>query len=172
LQSVDKLSKEPQDQFDHELDKNERKSAQRCKLEQVIPEYVDNYFMTKKLILLENMTLFPFWTSDNPVVLYNPNISPFGGNLGIGSSGIKIICPINPKLSLMFLDSDYYTEYNDNEKIRITDIGKIAEYNMFQIVYSTRHIYSDICEFSLAQTSLFCRPEWRDPPTNIQFFKL
>ena len=61
-----------------------------------------NMLLDLKWSILENNTTIPFWTSDHPIVRYNPiDFSPYG-NLGTLCRGIQIFFPLTPKLGISF----------------------------------------------------------------------
>lgn len=119
-------------------------------------------FLFKKWILIKNKTEIPFWTSDNPIVRYNPQ-----GNIGLESDYIHIFFPINPKLCLCLVDPTKYINFNElNEftgeaiifnikKItssKITDEKKINKINYLQLKFATRHLFSKYDDYSNVST--------------------
>lgn len=57
-------------------------------------------FLNKTWLLYKNETDTPFYTSDNPVTLYNQNDYGLLGNLGLGVKGVEIYIPLSPNLLL------------------------------------------------------------------------
>ncbi|MDH3312237.1 MAG: DUF4238 domain-containing protein [Nitrosopumilus sp.] len=98
-----------------------------------------------KFITIINKTKFPFWTSDNPISLFNSiDYSPYSG-LGIIVEGIEIHFPINPTISLVVCDPKKFknlpntlTFHNDYEILRE---------NCLQVNSSTRFLYSNMDRF-------------------------
>lgn len=147
-----------------EQEKEEATKSCHLKLVEMYPELA-NILAKKKWILLINSTKIPFWTSDHPLVRFNPFFNP-NGNLGLKSTGIKIYFPLNPKLSLCLLDPEVYQYYNQlkftktsfktqdimkAEKRIITDVSDILFQNSLQVTQSTRHIFSNVNNFDLAE---------------------
>ena len=64
------------------------------------------YFYYKKWVLIKNKTKINFWTSDNPVVVFNPF---YPG--GIAQKHSYIFFPLSPKICLCLCDSNYYTNF-------------------------------------------------------------
>jgi hypothetical protein len=111
----------------------------------------------KKWILLKNQTSMNFWTSDNPVVKYNPY-----GNLGLIIDGIQLFFPLSPKFSLCILDPFCYSNFKEYKEFdildgfnnikkaglsKITDINDVKFVNSLQIKYSTEYVFSCENEF-------------------------
>lgn len=101
-----------------------------------------------KWILVSNLTSRPFWTSDNPIVRYNPHKSELVGNLGLKSSGIQLHIPISPWLAIIICDSFEYA-HEDSEKT--ADHPNIDFNNSGQVLYSRQYIFSIDDNFDLAQ---------------------
>ena len=106
----------------------------------------------KKWILLKNKTETLFWTSDNPIVRYNPH-----GNIGFGCDYIHIFYPINPKLCLCLVDPTKYSNFEKEKEfsqedvmsnIRRTSSFKLEEnekinfINGLQVKFATQHLFS------------------------------
>ena len=106
----------------------------------------------KKWVLLKNKTEIDLWTSDNPIVRYNPH-----GNIGFSCEHIHIFYPINPKLCLCLVDPTNYSNFEELKKFQgnemisnihravsknIKDSEKIEFINRLQGKYATRHIFS------------------------------
>lgn len=114
-----------------------------------IPEYVDIICNKKKWILFVNRTAIPFWCSDHPITRNNPiNDSPYG-SLGISCKGVEIHCPLSPNLSLCICDSTMY--YSWPSKFEISDVQDIELQNSLQVYWSTRFVFSNQGDFSLAE---------------------
>lgn len=106
----------------------------------------------KKWILLKNKTQTPFWTSDNPIVRYNPH-----GKIGFGCSHIHIFYPINPKLCLCLVDPAKYSNFEEKEEFseekaiynirrassfKLKKDKKIKFINNLQAKFATKHLFS------------------------------
>jgi len=122
-------------------------------------------FDQKKWCLLINETKSPYWTSDSPIVKFNPFPSKYG-NLGLRSPGIQLYFPLSPKLCLCLLDPKRYVTYNkmrtvekehqftNNMKIDtyVVNLGDIYRLNRLQVLQSTRQVFSISDDFSLAES--------------------
>lgn len=58
------------------------------------------HFLNKAWLLYETSSKFPFYISDNPIVLHNDNDYGPYGNIGLAVKGIEIYLPISSKLCL------------------------------------------------------------------------
>jgi hypothetical protein len=114
-----------------------------------------------KCILILNESVFPLWTSDNPVVEYN-SIDHFPyGNLGLNCIGIEIHFPITPKLCLLVCDPISF-QLEPNKKIT-KDYRHIVRERDLQIRNSTRFVFSNENNFNFAKAILREKPELKDP---------
>ena len=110
-----------------------------------------NMILSMKWILTENKTEMLFWTSDHPINRFNPIKDPLG-NLGLLSQGIQIFFPLTPTLSLCLCDPVEYFPYP--EKIRTSNINNVIFQNHLQMRWSTRFVFSQDDDFSLAEKIL------------------
>jgi len=101
--------------------------------------------MDLKYKLIVNKTDNSLITSDNPVVKYNQFLEhkkTVGSNIGLGLKGLQIFLPINPKMSLIFYDSDVYEfERKKQEIIELNNKKDIRELNLLQFVNANDNIY-------------------------------
>lgn len=74
-------------------------------------EDIGAIFLLKKGVIIKNNTDLNFWTSDNPIVRYNPN-----GDLGFNCDLIHVFFPLSPKLCLCLLDPFNYSNYSVEKK--------------------------------------------------------
>jgi len=133
-------------------------------------------FYNKKWILLVNDTEIPFWTSDNPVVRFNPlNLDPYP-NTGLISWGIQIYFPLSSSLCLCMLDPERYSSFKKIEKIdpenvqqNINKVEKMSIkiedvifLNSLQVKECYRQIYSKIDDFELAEKMVKEDPSIKD----------
>jgi hypothetical protein len=96
--------------------------------------------------LLRNKTGIPFWTSDNPAVLYNQFLEkkrPESNNTGLVSKGLQIFCPISPNYYLFFYDKGTYKV--GLEKIRIIQVTEndVRQLNKLQFISANEKLYFD-----------------------------
>lgn len=127
--------------------------------------------LSMKWILAENKTEMPLWTSDNPINRYNPFKDPLG-NLGYLSKGIQIFFPLSPWLSLLLCDIVDYFHYPD--KIVTNKKDNIIFQNHLQMRWSTRFVFSQNDDFSLAEEILKSEPILRKvdrPRTMANLYK-
>lgn len=144
------------EKFDQLLNEEEIKEAHIDLIQDNNPELLEGIFC-KKWILLKNQTSMNFWTSDNPVVKYNPY-----GNLGLFVDGIQLFFPLSPKFCLCILDPFCYSNFNETKEFnildgfnnlkkaelsKITDIEDVKFINSLQIKYSTQYVFSCENEF-------------------------
>lgn len=114
-----------------------------------------------KWMLIRNTYDVPFWTSDHPVTKWNDEDQGIFRNLGYLSSGIQIFFPLTPKLTLCFCDPVKYDS--------LTPIGEtqtkenVIHQNWLQLMFSTKHIFSNINDFVMAEEYLTKQIELRDP---------
>lgn len=110
-----------------------------------------------KWILIINKSIFPFWTSDNPVVRYNSvDHSPYG-NLGLTKIGIEVHLPLTPKLCLLLCDPISF-QLEPNKKIT-KDYHHIIRERDLQVRDSTRFVFSLENNFNFAKAMLKEKPE-------------
>jgi len=88
-----------------------------------------------KWILVSNKTAMPFWTSDNPIVRYNPHKSELVSNLGLQSPGIQLHIPISPALAITICDP---FEYADMPSELPAFAPNVDFNNSGQVIYSRR----------------------------------
>lgn len=160
-------------------------------------------FLSKRLILLKAPSPQAFWISDNPVVLYNT--FPYG-ECGLNTMGIEIYFPISssfcvafycPSLEIKLKEAlskrtkDRTSNGNWLERIytglitlkTVDAISTTVDFiNELQILSSSRFLYSNTSDFSLAQQVLRRFPQYQNvkslynvgelgspPPTNTNF---
>jgi hypothetical protein len=97
--------------------------------------------------LLLNKTKIPFWTSDNPVALFNP--IDYGDKSGVGFAvkGIQIHFPLNSNLLLLILDP---TTYQTPPVRDVYDEDSVIHENELQLYNATRFVVSSAGDFSVA----------------------
>lgn len=107
---------------------------------QAVP-MVAQIILKMKWTLVLNKTEMSYWTSDNPVTLYNKlDLFPYG-NLGLTSKGIQFVCD-----PVMFSFMPV--------KLETMDVQTVIFENHLQVIWSTRHIFSLEEDFSLAEKIL------------------
>jgi len=123
--------------------------------------YYENILNQMKWILISNKSKSPFWSSDNPVVMFNSiDHSPYG-NLGLTSLGIEVCFPINPKLWLIICDPVSFQL--EPSKKSTKDYHHIVRERDLQVRDSTRFIFSNEDNFDFAKIMLKENPLLKDP---------
>jgi len=124
-----------------------------------VPDYVD-IVSKMKWILLINRTSMPFWCSDHPVNRFNNIDTKPYANLGLLSRGIEIHFPLSPTLSLCVCDPDMFSIMPS--RYEIMDVEALSFHNWLQVYYSTRYVFSDKDDFSLAEEIIKDNPSLRN----------
>ena len=94
--------------------------------------------------LLVNRTSVPFWTSDNPVALFNPS----DRGVGFAVTGNQTHFPLNEKLLLLILDPVSY----NSPPVKIVKQREAVLYeNTLQLYSATRFVISSHDDFLLAK---------------------
>jgi Protein of unknown function (DUF4238) len=174
------------------FDDNESKLAALLSLQGV--DEITNLLSQKDIILLENKDPDNLiWISDNPVVMYN--VFPYGRE-GLAEKGIEVYFPISPNFCIAFYCPSFYIGLKEsfspshprpysndpwlkkvfqgmetNEPVSI-DNSVVTYLNELQIRSSSRFIYSQTNNFSLAINYLDQMPELREVKTRHQLGKL
>jgi len=98
--------------------------------------------------LLVNRTKIPFWTSDNPVALFNPIDYGELGGVGLAVRGIQTHFPLNGRSLLLILDPTSY----DLPPLKIVKKPEAVLYeNELQLYNATRFVFSSANDFSMAK---------------------
>ena len=120
-----------------------------------------NVLLNMKWILLANKTSQPFWTSDNPIVKYNPLKDDMRSNLGLMCEGIQLYIPISPYLAIVICDPFGYAHSPD--EINTTDLDNINLNNSGQLAQSKQYVFSVDNNFQIAQKWIDENPSAYDP---------
>lgn len=109
--------------------------------------------------VLKNDTQVNFFTSDTPVVIYNPflgsKVSGLGTN-GLGQIGLVLIMPLSPLHLLIFYDKKIYKLGAKKQKVfKLSLLSDVNNLNFFQIVNAQTNIYSN--NFKLSEIKLICK---------------
>lgn len=110
----------------------------------------------KKWILLINQTRIPNWSSDHPVNAPNV-VAPLSD---FSSPMIQMQIPLSPKVSIWLCNPIMYNSLRS--KYEIMDIEKIRFLNSLQVYWSTRYVFSNENDFSLAEQLIRDDPSLRD----------
>ena len=115
-------------------------------------------FYLMRFSIMENKTKIPLWTSDNPIAKQN-EANQAHGMVGIVCSGIEVHVPLTPKLSLVVLDPEHFSEYPNKIKMTESDVNKE---NFLQIESSKRFVYSQSSAFHQINDMLKDHPQCKD----------
>jgi len=118
------------------------------------------FLLKMKWILVSNKTNRPFWTSDNPIIRYNPHKSELIGNLGLESPGVQLHIPITPALAIIICDPFEYS--NIASELPAFD-PNIDFNNSGQVIHSRQYVFSPDDNFVLAHEMLRKDPEFSNP---------
>ena len=127
------------------------------------------FFFKMNLIVFENHTNIPFWTSDNPLAKQNEyDKHPFG-TLGVLNRGIEIHVPLTPTLCIVAYDPTVF-------KYKIETQGfyekqAVIRENFLQLRSSSRFIYSDTNRFHIIKSMLDNNPRYRNDNSKFEYFK-
>ena len=99
-----------------------------------------------------NQTTQPFYTSDNPVVMWPHKQHPVLSYSGLQSEGIEIAFPLNSRYILTLLERTFHVDLEalDCGSMSIEDDGAIY-YNGLQVAGSYRWVYCQTDSFGLAE---------------------
>lgn len=179
------------DKFEFSERKNKALSANEIKLISVLGAFnVDGVLknlLSRGIYLVRNSTDFPFWISDNPVVIHNS--FPYGYN-GINHKGTEVIFPISPKMAIVFSCKSILHMFEIKEKLGVLDefdkaylkavrdkitleilhenVEQIEFYNQQQVLNSSRFIYGNKSKFSLAQETIDAIPKSKEIKSKIK----
>lgn len=135
--------------------KNAKEEAKFGHIALTYKEFYDklSYFVMKKWILIKNQTDINFWTSDNPVAIYNKD-----GQRFLDKMDTHIFLPLTPKLCLCLIEPASYINFkkpikNNTIDAILNNMFEAAEYKMnleeevncinnLQYKFSTRHVFS------------------------------
>jgi hypothetical protein len=138
---------------------NELKEFQAFFLLRSTPLFAD-VLLKMKWILVLNRTGKHFWTSDNPIIRYNPQKCDLASNLGLLSKGIQLHVPLNPELALILCDPNEYAKMRP-EIVAIQE--NVAFNNSGQVIQSRQYLFSIENDFELAKGMIQKNPELGDP---------
>ncbi|WPS88598.1 DUF4238 domain-containing protein [Brevibacillus halotolerans] len=104
-----------------------------------------------------NLTDFPFYTSDNPVVKYANREDPYRSFNGYGSEGIAIYYPLNSKFMLSLFEREYFedAEILEDYFLPIENVEYVKHFNSLQISECQRQVFCREDKFEMAFE--FCR---------------
>jgi len=149
------------------------------------------YFFNKKWCLYKTSRSDPFFTSDNPIAMHNENVFKHHGNIGLSVPGIQIYLPLSTTLCLvMFCPSiekeamdeynnlmktcngstelaamhdkyEYFRSFIDGTAFNIKS-DKVMFINSLQVIFSTKYLYCETNNFSLADRMIKDNEEYKE----------
>jgi hypothetical protein len=126
-------------------------AAQALQAKIMVSDYVPQIawmLANSRWTLLVNRTKIPFWTSDNPVALFNPIDYGDLGGVGLAVRGIQTHFPLNGRSLLLILDPTSY----DLPPLKIVKKPEAVLYeNELQLYNATRFVFSSANDFSMAK---------------------
>jgi Protein of unknown function (DUF4238) len=161
---IDKWAKLNKHELDDELftmlttaaDEEECRQIQVNLLANAVPKF-EELIAQMKWMRFRNRTPMPLWTSDHPLTLFNP----LTGDLGLACPGIQVFFPLSPTASLHLCDPIAYAALPNDEVI--DDVRDVMFQNTLQVFSSTRFVFSQSDDFTLAEKILNKQPELSDP---------
>lgn len=132
----------------HQLNSEERIKSLHVSMLQDIRALTDTFCMMAWALLI-NCTSLPFWCSDHPVNhYYHMDMSPFG-NLGLKCGTTRAYLPLSPKICLCFREPTVHSTLRSKHEVR--DIRQIVFQNYLQVYSSSRYVFSNGDDFSIAE---------------------
>jgi len=138
---------------------NELKQHQAVFIVENTPIFAD-ILVEMKWVLTLNQTGKPYWTSDHPIIKYNPHKPEFAGNIGLLSKGIQLHFPLSPCLALTICDPQ---EYAGAEPEVMAILPNVEFNNSGQVLYSRQYLFSIDDDFQLAGRMILENPTLGDP---------
>jgi hypothetical protein len=83
------------------------------------------------------------------------------GNLGLACRGIELHFPLSPRRSLCLCDPVTFGGLPG--VIESDDVNHPMFLNSLQVITSTRFVFGDMSDFSMADSLLRKHPQYRDP---------
>jgi hypothetical protein len=124
-----------------------------------------NILMNHIWVIARNMTPFPLYTSDSPVLRIPHITDDVMGYGGLGSLGIEVCFPLSPTYLLIMLERTYHTASAANHLQCAHNLvpENITYYNGHQVLASDRQLYSVSDYFDVARDVIKVRPDVCDP---------
>jgi len=114
-----------------------------------------------KFVVVINRTPIPFWTSDNPINFQNDYPQQPWGNMGLVCRGIEVHFPITPKLTLIAMDPITFRNVPEQHEVFRKRLAKRENY--YQVLNSTRFLFSNIRKFQFIRKMFEFSPESKNP---------
>jgi hypothetical protein len=121
-------------------------------------------------IVISNPTRHTLYTSDNPVSRKVHKSGGWRSYSGIASEGIQLIFPLSPRFSLSLLERTRWKNFAKFDG-KLGSVGMVDENvehdNSGQVLQSTRFVYCQEDDFSLARLVCADFPEVTDPKRQL-----
>lgn len=128
------------------------------------------------LLVGDNQTDQPFYTSDAPVSLFPPDDKHGSSGLGFNSKGIQVIFPISSRYIVVLKERSYFADEQIHEgRIRKVTPQGVYFYNGLQVCTSYRQVYCSHDAFDTATEILNQSPilsEIDRPRSNVAGFEI
>jgi Protein of unknown function (DUF4238) len=132
-------------------------------------------FLAKDWVLHRAPAAYPFWTSDNPIVMMN--VFPYG-NVGLSAAGVQIAWPLSATLALEFMCPSIAArlETSQPELARLLRGSQTLDctpdnvtfHNSQQVLQSARFVYGPTGDFALADRILRDNPDAANRTSSMQ----
>ncbi len=137
------------------------------------PEEIIGYIMNLGWNLTMNNLAKEFYTSDHPIIIYNPiykekNIIGYGSN-SYRATGVEICFPLTPNLCLVLFDKTK-SDYRNLPSKRFVIEKELDWINTQIIANSHRTVFTRTNDFQFVKRCLDKYPELRDPDRNRIFY--
>jgi len=115
-----------------------------------------NEFSGRIWILVNNVSKYEFYTSDDPVVKHSHSDR--------GHLGYELFLPLTPRVAVMVLIRKAFKDFErfDNQLMPFSEKEWVKWYNHLQIIQSTRQIYSVVSNFKFAEKFVTENPSIAD----------
>ncbi len=137
------------------------------------PDEIINYISQLEWNLTKNNLSLEFYTSDHPIVVYNPiykgeQIIGYGSN-SYRAEGVEIYFPLTPRLCLILYD-EKKSEYRKVKSERLVIEKELAWINTQIIAKAHRLVFTKNNDFRFVQKCLEEYPELSDPSRERIYF--
>ena len=129
-------------------------------------EDIQDYIANLGWSLLINTTSSLLFTTDNPIVKYNPFYrgsiieASKGFGLGYRSHAIQIFFPLTPSLCLLIFDKKSCTP---QKSISIISFNSVQFINHLLVAGANQYVFNKSDDFSIAEKFLERFPKYKDP---------
>lgn len=110
-----------------------------------------------RMVSIVNESKHEFFTSDNPVVIYNQFMESRGIAMtsgGLANPGVQLFFPISPAIMLVLFDNDmYFMSVSESGVGRVRGSGDVNRINGLQVIRAQENLYSSatVGEFHMSR---------------------